>query len=123
MTDEKRLRGERIRLDIDICTGDLVKERRFADVGISTDEKSTSSGVDCGETRHVFANLFEELESLVLPLHDGSHAAESSTLELLASVQTITELEKTDVVFGDLINKMPSGAQLTECELIMVLII
>jgi hypothetical protein len=38
VTDEKTLCGESIGLDVDIGPGDTLEERRFADIGITTDD-------------------------------------------------------------------------------------
>lgn len=48
---------------------------------------------------------------------------QGSSFQLLTSVQTVTELEKTDIVLCDLINEMPTCAKLTKCKLVVVLVI
>ena len=84
-------------MHIDVCTGDLVQEGGLADVGVSADEKGTGGRIDGGKTGQMFPNLLQKLERLILPLHDRGHTTESGTLELLASVERIVELEQTDV--------------------------
>ena len=81
------------------------------------------SRVDRGKTRQVLANLLQELKRLVLPLHYGGHTTERSSLELLAAVQTVAELEQTDVVLGYLVDEMPCCAELAESELVVILVV
>ena len=71
----------------------------------------------------MLADFLEELESLILTLHDGGHPTERGTLELLASVQAVTKLEQTDIVLGYLVDEMPGGTELTKGQLIVVLVI
>lgn len=75
VTDEERLGGEGVRLNVDIRSSDFVDEGRLSDVGVSTDEKRSGGGVDGRETGHVLSNLFEIGKRILLSSHDGSHSA------------------------------------------------
>ena len=123
VADEERLGRECVRLDVDVRSGDFVEEGRLADIRVSTDEQRACSRVDRGKTRQVLANLLQELKRLVLPLHYGGHTTERSSLELLAAVQTVAELEQTDVVLGYLVDEMPCCAELAESKLVVVLVV
>ena len=123
MANEKRLRSERIGLHIDIRASDLVEERGFAHVGVAANEQSACSRINGRKTRNVLADFLEELQSFILTLHYGSHASKGGALELLASVQTVTELEESDIVLCDLVNQMACGAQLTESQLVVILVV
>ena len=48
---------------------------------------------------------------------------ECCSFQLLTSVETVSELQETHVIFCDLIDKMPRGTQLTEGELVVVLVV
>ena len=71
----------------------------------------------------MLANFLEELESFVLPLHDGGHTTEGGTLELLASVETVSEFKEANIVFCNLVDKVPSGTELSEGELVVILVV
>ena len=80
-------------------------------------------GIDSGETGDVLADLLEELKSLVLAFHDSGHTTKSGALELLASIETVAELEEADIVLGDLVDEVASGAELAQGELVMILVV
>ena len=48
---------------------------------------------------------------------------ESGTFELLATIETVTELEKPDIIFCDRINQVPCGPELTKGELVMIFVV
>lgn len=121
--DEEGFGGEGVGLDVDIGASDLVDEGGLADVGVTADKEGTGSRVDGGETRHVLADLLEVGEGVLLALHNRRHTTESSLLELLAAVETVTELEETAVVLADLDDEVTSGVELTESELVVVLVV
>lgn len=68
-------------------------------------------------------DLLEICQGVLLPLHDGGHSTKSGPLELLASVQRITELEQSNVIFGDLRDEMTGSIELTKRELVVVLVV
>jgi hypothetical protein len=123
VSDEERLGGEGVGLDVDVGASDLVDEGRLSDVGVTADKERTGGGVDGRETGHVLANLLEVSEGILLTLHDGGHATEGSLLELLATVERVTELEETAVVLSDLNDEVTSGVELTERELVVILVV
>lgn len=123
VADEEGLGRERVRLHVDVRARDLVEEGGLADVGVPADEERAGGGVDGGETGEMLADLLEELECFVLPLHDRGHATEGGALELLASVERVAELEETDVILGDLVDEMAGSAELTQRELVVVLVV
>lgn len=49
--------------------------------------------------------------------------AQSSSLQLLASIQTVAELQQTNVIFANLVDKMASGIDLSKSKLIVILIV
>lgn len=71
----------------------------------------------------MLSDLLEVGERLFLSSHDGGHTAESSTLELFAAVQAVTELEETNIVFTDAIDEMLAGVDLAQSELVVILIV
>jgi hypothetical protein len=90
-------------------------------------------------------DLLQIGEWIFLALHDGSHAVEwsihvrsrhglgsragrdspteSSLLELLASEQTIAEFNETAVVLADLNDQVAGRVELTQSELVVVLVV
>ena len=72
--------------------GDLVDERRLANVRVSTYEERVRGGIDGGQTEDVLADLLQELKGLVLALHDCRHPTKGSALELLAAVEAVATL-------------------------------
>ena len=123
VSNEEGLGGERVWLDIDIRAGNLVDEGRLADVWVPADEERARGRVDRGQAGEVLPDLLQELERLVLPLHDRRHPAEGGSLELLASVKRVAEFEQPDVVLRDLIDEMARGAELAEREFVVVLVV
>ena len=71
----------------------------------------------------MLSDLLEVRQWVLLPLHDCRHSAEGGLLELLASVQAVAELEHPAVVLSDLVDEMPRGVELTEGELVVVLVV
>jgi hypothetical protein len=123
VSDKERLCGESIRLDIDVGSSDLVDETTLADIGVTADQKCSSIRVDSGQTVHVLPDLFEVLEGLSLPLHDGGHSTESSSFKLFTSVERVSELDQADVVFGNLGDEVSSGVELSKSKLVVVLVV
>jgi hypothetical protein len=68
-------------------------------------------------------DLLQVCQRVFLPLHDGGHSTESSPLELLTSVERVTEFEQTNVILGHLGDKVTGSVELTECELVVVLVV
>lgn len=68
-------------------------------------------------------DLLKILKALCLALHDGGHSAEGSPLELLAPVQRVSVLEETHIVLGDIVDEVESDVDLTEGQLVVVLVI
>jgi hypothetical protein len=123
VTDKEGFRGERVWLDIDICSRDLVDKRTLSDVGVTADQKSTGVGVNSWQTRNVLSDLLEVGERVFLSLHDCGHTTKSGLLELLTSVQRVTELEQSHVVLGDLGDKVSGSVELTQGKLVVVLVV
>jgi len=71
----------------------------------------------------VLPDLLQVCQGILLPLHDSGHSTESSPLELLTSVERITEFEQSDVILGDLRNEVAGGVELTESKLVMILVV
>ena len=57
MSNEQRLGGERVRLHLHVCPGDLVDEAGLAHVGEARDQDGAGVGVDRGQTGQVLADL------------------------------------------------------------------
>ena len=104
VSDVQRLGGEGVRLNLHVGPGDLVDEAGLADVGKAADEQRPGVGIDGGQTAQVLADLLQVGQALGLPLHDGGHPAEGSALELLATVQRVSILQKADVVLGHVVD-------------------
>ena len=75
VTDEERLGGEGVRLDVDVRASNLVNEGRLADIGVAADEECTGGRIDIGETGNVLTDLLEVGEWVFLPAHDSRHTA------------------------------------------------
>ena len=123
VTDKERFGGERVRLDVDIRSGDLVDKTTLSDIGVTADQERTGVGVDRGQTRDVLSDLLEVGEGILLSLHDRSHSTESGLLELFTSVKRVTELEQSDVVLRDLRDEVSGGVELTQSKLVVVLVV
>ena len=65
--------------------------------------------------------LFKILQRLILPPHDSCHTAESGLLQLLASVEAVAKLQKSDIVLGHIVDQMSGGVDLTERKFVMIL--
>jgi hypothetical protein len=50
----------------------------------------------------------------------GPLPSEGGPLELLASVQRVTELEETNIVLGQVVNEVAGNVELTKRELVMI---
>ncbi len=48
---------------------------------------------------------------------------ERSLLELLTPIQTVSELQKTDIVLGNLVDQMSCSTKLTKGKLVMVFVV
>lgn len=68
-------------------------------------------------------HLLEILEALSLPLHDGGHPPEGCTLELLAAIEGVPELEEPDIVLGNIVNEVEGDVDLAQGELVVVLVV
>jgi hypothetical protein len=123
MSDEQTLCSEGVWLHIYICASDFVDEGRFADVWVSANKECTSSRIDSGQTRHVLSDLLEISERILLSSHDGGHSSKCCPLELFAAVQTVSELEKTDIVFAYVVYQVLAGIDLAKGKLVVVFII
>lgn len=75
VANKKRLGCESVWLNIDIGTSDLVDERGFSDIGISTDQKRPGVWIDGRKTGDVLANLLKVSKWVFLSAHDGSHTS------------------------------------------------
>lgn len=71
----------------------------------------------------MLTNLLEVSEGILLSSHDGSHSTECCFLELFASVKRISEFEESAVIFSNLNDQVSSGVQLSESELVVVLVV
>lgn len=111
------------RLDIDIGTGDLVDETTFSDIRVATDQERPGVRVDSWQTRDVLPDLLEIGQRVLLSLHDCRHSTECGSLELFTSVQRVSKLEESDIVFCDLGDEMTSGVQLPQSKLVVVLVV
>lgn len=71
----------------------------------------------------MLSDLFEVQQWIFLPSHDRGHSTESGFLQLLASVEGVTKLEQSTVIFRDLVDQMSRSVQLSQSELVMVLVV
>ena len=55
--NEQRFSRERVRLDVDVCTSDLVHETAFSDVGIPAYDQGSRVGVNGGQTGQMLADF------------------------------------------------------------------
>jgi hypothetical protein len=123
VTDKERLGGEGVGLDLDISASELVHETTLSDVGVATEKERSGVGVDGRKTRKMLTHLFEVLEGRVLALHERTHTTEGSLLELLASVERVSVLEKTHVVLAEVLDEVSASVELTESELVVILVV
>lgn len=123
VSNVQSLGRERVRRRLDISPGNLVHERTLADVGESTDDQGSGVGIDSGQTVQMLSNLLQEFQRILLTLQDGRHSTERGTLELLGSVQTVGELEQSEVILGNLVDEMSSLVELTEGDLPVLLVV
>lgn len=84
MAHEQGLRGESVRLHIDIGSGDVAKEGGFAHIWVTTDKKCAGVRVDRRQSAQMLSNLFKVDERIPQALTDGRHTSECCPLELLA---------------------------------------
>ena len=68
-------------------------------------------------------HLFQVLEALVLPLHDGAHAAKGSALQLLAAIERVAELHQAHVVLRHVVHEVLGGVDLAQSQFVVVLVV
>jgi hypothetical protein len=102
-------RAETYRLNINVCSRDLVDETTLSDVGVTTDQECSRVGVDGWQTTNMLSDLLEVRQRVLLSPHDGGHTTQSGLLELLASVKRVSKLEQTDIVLGYLLDQVTCG--------------
>ena len=68
-------------------------------------------------------HLLQVLKTLVLSLHDGAHAPESSTFQLLTPIEGVAKLHQSHVVFCHVVDEMFGSVYLTKSQLVVVLIV
>lgn len=110
-------------MDIDIGPGDLIHKATFADIRITADEQCTGVGIDCWQSGDMLSDLLEIGQWFLLPPHDSRHPPQRRTLELFATIQRVTKLDKTNIVFGDLGDEVATGVELAESDLIVILVV
>ena len=71
----------------------------------------------------MLTDLLKISKRVLVTTHNSGHATQSRALELLAAVQTVTELDQTNIVLGHLLDQVTSRIDLTECQLIMVFVV
>lgn len=71
----------------------------------------------------MLSDLLQVCQGILLPLHDRRHPTQRRPLQLLTSVQRVTELNQANIVFCDLRNEVTSSVELTESELVVVLVV
>ena len=57
------------------------------------DDQSPGVGVNGGKSAEMLSDLLQVLETLVLSPHDGRHPTQRCSLQLLAPVQRVSELQ------------------------------
>jgi hypothetical protein len=80
VSHKQGLRGERIRLDVDVRARDLVDERRFTDVRIATYEEGARIRVDGWQSRYMLPDLLKVCQRIFLAAHDGRHSMDGFAL-------------------------------------------
>mmetsp|Transcript_13757 Transcript_13757/g.26671 ORF Transcript_13757/g.26671 Transcript_13757/m.26671 type:complete len:232 (+) Transcript_13757:1470-2165(+) len=123
VTNVQRLGGKGVRLHLDVGASDLVHETRLTNVRVASDEQRTCAGVDRRQTAEMLADFLEVAQRALVLLHEGGHATESSTLELLATVERVTVLEETGIVAGRGGDETLGNVKLAESELVVVAIV
>ena len=123
VTHKQRLCREGVRLHFHVGARDLVDEAGLADVGKAAYEDGTSVGIDGRQPGQVLPNLFQVLEALLLPLHDGAHAPQCGALELLAAVHGVGKLDQPNIVLRHVVYEVLSGVDLTQGQLVVVLVV
>lgn len=123
MAHEEGFGGEGVRLNIHICSSDLVHKARLADIGVTTAQQCSGGRVNGGETAHVLPDLFQIGQWVFLSFNDGGHTTESGFLELLASIERVTKLEQSGIIFADGVDQVSSSVDLTQSQLVMVLVV
>ena len=74
MSHKQRFGGERVWLDVDVRTRDLVNERRFPDVRVTADEERAGIWIYGRQTRYVLPDLFEIRQRILLAAHNRCHS-------------------------------------------------
>jgi hypothetical protein len=123
MTDKERFGSEGIGLHIDFSTRDLVHEAALTDVGVATQDDGARVGIDRRKARQMLAHFFKIGQRGALAFDQCTHATQSSSLELLATVERVAVLEQTSIVFTESIDQVAAGVEMAESELVVVAII
>ena len=80
---------------------------------------SRVAGLGSGPVVHLFQILQRRLEFL----HERAHASKCRALQLLATVQRVTELEQTEIVLANPVDEPAGHVELAESKLVMVAIV
>mmetsp|Transcript_19433 Transcript_19433/g.74612 ORF Transcript_19433/g.74612 Transcript_19433/m.74612 type:complete len:651 (-) Transcript_19433:57-2009(-) len=120
VSDEERLGGEGVGLNVDVGPGDLVDEAALAHVRVSAEDNRPRDGVDRWQTAEMLTYLLQVRQARPLLLHHRAHAAERGLLQSLASVEAVSVLEQTDVVLRQIGNVVARVVQLAQGELVVV---
>ena len=123
MPHKERLGGEGIRLDLNIRSGHFVHEARLAHVGETAHQYGPSVGVYGRQSCQVLSHLLQIQQTLVLPLHDGTHPPQAGLLQQLAPIQRVTILHQADIILGHVIDEVFGRVDLPQSKLVMILVI
>jgi len=123
MSHKERFSRERIRLHVDIGTGDLIHKTRFSHIGKTAHEQSAGVGVQGWKTGHVFAHFFEVGQTGLLAFEDGTHASQGGAFEAFAAIKGVAVFDHSDHVAGDGVDEGAGRVDLAQGEFVVILVV
>mmetsp|Transcript_56924 Transcript_56924/g.123174 ORF Transcript_56924/g.123174 Transcript_56924/m.123174 type:complete len:205 (-) Transcript_56924:135-749(-) len=120
MPNEEGLRGEGIRLNVNVGVGHDVHERGFAHVWVASKDQSPRGRIDGRQPSQMLPHLFKVRERAGELLCNGAHAAHRRLLQHLALVQAICELHHSHVFLGNVVYDLFARVHLPKGQFVVV---
>jgi len=123
LPDEETLGGEGVGLHVHVRARHVVHEGTLAHVWEACHKERAFIGVDARQSRHVLPHLLQESQTRFQLLGHGGHSSHGCLFQHFAPIQTVGVLHQSDVVFGDVVYQRSGAVQVSQRQLVMILVI